>query len=169
MVCLGDVTTDDEHAVVGQQGGAGATEGLDASPGVVHHIDRATEVIVEGGLPRHHGAGLVVHGRDPVSVSPDRAPARVVVHGDTDVVTEAVQLGVQRDGRGDRPAALEDATLGVDPHDVGGGDLVPGEAPGVHQQRAVGLPVGDVAGQVVVVALSVEHPSQQRHLGVRGQ
>ena len=74
----------------------------------------------------------------------------VVVDHHSCVVAHAMQFGVDVDGRRDVPAAADDPCVRVDHADVGGGDLLPPEAPWVDEH--VGLPIrlpGDVPGEIL--------------------
>ena len=63
-----------------------------------------------------------------------------------------------------RPLPLEDVAVEIDAQDVLGPELLPQQQPRIAEQRAVGLAVGDVPGQVVVVALVPEGAGQQDQL-----
>ncbi len=78
-----------------------------------------------------------------------------------------MQLGVDVEGRGDVPLALHHAAVGVDPADVGGGHLLPPQAPRVDQEAAVVLRPRDVAGDVLAEAAAGQDPERagQRLLG----
>ena len=76
---------------------------------------------------------------------------------------------MERDPEGHRPTAFEAVAVEVDDQEVVGPELLPQQEPGVAEQGAVGLPVGDVAGQVVVVPLVPQRPGQQDQLLARGQ
>ena len=80
-----------------------------------------------------------------------------------------VQLEVQRDAERCGPVALDHVALEVDADDVVGAELLPGEEPRVAQQRAVALVHGDVAGEVVVVALVPERTGEQDDLLALGE
>jgi hypothetical protein len=77
------------------------------------------------------------------------------VHDDTGVQAAPVQLGVDVDGRGDVPPAVEHGTITVHCAQIRGLDLLPPQAPRVHQHlvRARGrdrdVP-GDVLGEPAV-------------------
>ncbi len=85
----------------------------------------------------------------------------MTVHRDDDVVTLPVQLEVQGNAEWNRPPAGEKSAVDVDDEDVLGPDLLPQEQPRRAQQRSVGLPDGDVPGEMVVVALPPEGPGEQ--------
>src|SRR5436190_15320429 len=76
-----------------------------------------------------------------------------------------MQLYMQRDRRGDRPWTVEQLAVGVHVHDVARAQLVPRQPERVDEEGPVRLFVGDVAGEMVVVPLAVQHPCQQREFG----
>ena len=116
-------------------------------------------------VPPPRTAALVVPAGQAAEVGPHRAPPGVVVDGHLHLGPGPVQLEVQGDAERDRPVALDDVALEVDPDHVFGPELVPGQQPGVAEQGAVALVDRDVAGQVVVVALPPQGPGEQHHLG----
>ena len=77
----------------------------------------------------------------------------MVVHDDTRVGARPVQLGVQKDGGGDIPLAVDDPALGVETQDVGGAHFLPPQAPGVAPHSAVVGRDGDVTREVFAPAL----------------
>jgi hypothetical protein len=86
-----------------------------------------------------------------------------------DIATDTVQFDVQRDRGCDRPPARDLVAVGVRGHDVACGDLVPCQPERVHQKRPVGLFVGDMASEVIVVSLGEQATAQQRQLLCGGQ
>src|SRR4029079_11170516 len=60
--------------------------------------------------------------------------------------------------------ALQHVAVEVDPDDVVGTELRPGEQPGIAEQGAVALVHRDVAGEVVVVPLVPERASEEHDL-----
>ena len=108
---------------------------------------------------------------------PNLIPRTEGVHGYHDIGALPVQLEMERDAERDRPAAVQDLPVGVDDQHVLGTDLLPQQEPRVAQERPVGLPVGDVPGEVVVVPLAPQRAGQEDELlagcqfgqqGVRG-
>src|SRR5271166_3438098 len=158
-----------EDAVIGQQGQVGCAHGRNRPGGRPTVVDRTFVLVDQGDGAPAEGRALVVTGRDPLRVGPDGAEAGVVVDGDGDVVAPAVQLEVEGDPEGDRPVALQHVPLPVDAQHLLGSEFLPQEHPRVAQQRPVGLAVGDVAGQVVVVTLAPQRPRQQGQLLARGE
>ena len=65
-------------------------------------------------------------------------------------------------GTGQSP--LEHGAVEVDDQDVLGPDLLPEQEPRIAEQGPVGLAVGDVAGQMVVVPLAPEGAGQEDQL-----
>ncbi|MNP29544.1 hypothetical protein D3C76_1225730 [compost metagenome] len=87
----------------------------------------------------------------------------MVVDHHADIMPGGVHINVQVDGRGDVPLPFDHLALLVEAHDIRGGHFTPGQFPGVGQVSAVILANGDVAGDVVVIAFAIQHPTQQRH------
>ena len=86
------------------------------------------------------------------------------MQGPADAGARLVQLEVQRDAEGRGPVALQHVAVEVDPDDVVGTELRPGEQPGVAEQGAVALVHRDVAGEVVVVPLVPEGAGEEHDL-----
>ena len=102
-------------------------------------------------------------------VGPDRAEPGMAVGRPADVGSTPVQFQMERDAERDGPLALDDLALQGDAQHVLGPDLRPGEEPRVAQQRAVAEVGGDVAGEVVVVALAPQGTGQQGQFLAGGQ
>ena len=141
----------------------------DRAAGIGSVVDRTVVFVVDGDLAGVHGPRLVVDRRNPVRVGPDRSPAGVVVHDDAGVVPVLVQHDVERDGRGDQPAAVQLPTVLVHAGDVAGAELVPGQPPWVHEEGAIGLLVRDVPAQMIVVPFVEEGPGQERDFLLRAE
>ena len=131
--------------------------GVDGVEGSVVLVDH------DGLAPAEGGALVEASGHAP-EIGPDGAEPWMAVDGHHDVVPLSVELQVDGDARWDRPPTGQDVAVQVDLEDVVGPEFVPQEEPRVAQEGAVRLPVGDVPGQVVVVALPPQGPGQQDEL-----
>ena len=80
-----------------------------------------------------------------------------------------MNIDVQIDGRRDVPIALNDFAVGIQAQDVRGGYFSPRQFPRVGQVGAVFLLDSNVASNVIVVALSVQHSAKHGHLLMRRQ
>ena len=76
---------------------------------------------------------------------------------------------MQTQGGGDVPLTVENIARVIDGDDVAGGDLVPGQFPGIGQHPAVTDMEGDVPGDVLVPALLEQHAAHEGHLGLFAQ
>src|SRR5271163_4168134 len=85
----------------------------------------------------------------------------MAVHGHDGARTLPVELEVEGDAQGNRPFALENVAVEVDTQDVVGVQLFPQQVPRVAQEGPVGLAVGDVTGQMVVVTLPPQGAGQE--------
>ncbi|MPN04594.1 hypothetical protein SDC9_151836 [bioreactor metagenome] len=80
-----------------------------------------------------------------------------------------MHVHVQSNGRSDIPLALDHLALCIQPQDVRGRQLAPGQLPGVGKIAAVIQAQRDVARDMVVIAFAREHAAQQRDLLALGQ
>ena len=152
-----------------QQSDVGFADGLGHRARVALVVDRSPVLVVHRDGAVVQRAGLVVDLRGASDIGPDRSPPRVVVDRHRDIATDTVQFDVQRDRRCDRPPACDLVAVGIHGHDVARGDLVPRQSERVHKERAVGLLIGDVAGEMVVVSLGEQATAQQRQFLGGGQ
>ena len=88
---------------------------------------------------------------------------------DDHVAAPAMEREMEGDPERDRPVPFDQGAVEVDHQHVLGPDLLPEEEPGVAEQGVVGLAVGDVPGQVVVVPLPPEGAREQHQLLARGE
>ncbi len=156
-----------EHAVPCQQRHRGVAHLLHRTPGAAGVVDRTLVLVDQREGAATQRRALVQDRRHLRNVGPDGAEERVVVHRPCHVVAHLVQLEVERDAERDRPVTFDHAAVEVDAQHLGGPQLAPRQEPRVAQQRAVAQVDGDVAGQVVVVALAPQRAGQDDQLLAR--
>ena len=155
--------------MAGQQGDVCVSHGLDRVAGRLLGGDGSLVLVDDDDPATAERTRLVEDAGNPAGVGPYRRPAGMVVDRHGDVVADAMHREVQVYARGSWPPALQHIAVDVDAHHVVRPELVPQEIPRVGEKRSVGLLVGDVAGQMVVVALVPQGARQQHELLLGGQ
>ncbi len=162
-----DASGGNEDSVIGQQRHVCRSHRGDRPGRAVPAVDRPVVLVDHAQLAPAQGRALVIATGDPSEVGPDRGEPGVAVHGHHHAASLPVELEMEWNAQRNRPVALQQPPLDVDDQDVLGTELVPEQEPRVAQERPVRLTVGDVPGQMVVVALAPQGAGQKDDLLAR--
>ena len=150
--------------MVGQQRPFLLPQGISDRIAQLTLLHRAAVFVIKHRIGIDQGRCLVVHRRNAARSRPDGTPLRVVMNDYAHIVTLVVNVHVQLDGGGDVPLALDHMPLGIQPQNVGGRQLTPGQLPRIGQICSVIQTQRDMACDMVVIALTRKHAAQQRNL-----
>ena len=129
-----------------------------------HVVHAAVVLVNEDQLAAAEARTLIHGGRDHLHIGQHRPVERVVVNGPADTRPSGVQREVKGNPERSRPVAFDHVAFQVDADHLVRTELVPRDEPRIAQEGPVADVARDVTGQVVVVTLAPEAPSQEYEL-----
>ena len=154
---LANTAADNHRAMIGQQRPLVLPQRRGNGIAQFTLLHRAAILVIDHRIGIDQRRGLVIHGRHLASSRPDRTPLGMVVDNHAHIVALVMHIHMQLNGRSDVPLSLDHMTFGIQPQNIGGCQLAPGQLPGVGQIRSIIQPQRDVPRDMVVIALARQH------------